>query len=89
MRAVLRRVSIGVFALSLVAFASGARADCPACSTALLVCGQTVITAFQSCISMARPSQAAIKVCVSAAKTGVAMCQNTFGSCIATCTPAN
>ena len=86
----LKRISIATTAVALagiLGLSSVARADCPACSTALLACGQGVVAAFQSCISTAR-TRTATQACIATASQGLSMCQANFSACIATCTPA-
>ena len=91
MRSLLQRtkmVTCAVAVAGLLGFASIARADCPACSTVFLACGQSVLTTFQSCISAAR-TRAATQLCIGVARQGLSMCQGNFSTCIASCTPAN
>ena len=90
MRSLLRRIGIlGCVAslASVVALASPARADCTACGTMLVTCGQTVLTTFQPCITAAR-TRMAVQLCITAASQGLTMCQRNFSTCIASCTPA-
>jgi len=86
----LKRLSIGTFGATLVGLmvlTSVARADCPACATMLTMCGQSVLTTFQSCITGPK-TRAAMQACVSAGTQGFGACQSTFAICIAACTPA-
>ena len=91
MRSLRQRISVVTCAVALagiVGLAPVAHADCTACGSTLITCGQSVLVPFQSCITAAR-TKAAAQMCIAAAGQGLNMCQANFNACIAACTPAS